>query len=253
MNLREETIDKLKKHALWATKGLGQNFLVSEKALKTIVDAAEITPGEQILEIGPGLGTLTEALTQEGAKVKAIEMDTKFTQALHGFDVEFMDGLKYDPSKLGPYKLIANIPYYITSPLINHYLKDQENKPTHIVLLIQKEVAQKICSEKSSVLSLNIKVYGDPEIMGTVPASAFYPSPKVDSAILRIKVTDPRISCDPNAFYRIVKMAFSSPRKMLRNNLKTLLKDKEYPVDLNRRAETLSIEEFEALTLACNE
>lgn len=257
MNLKEETLALLKKHGLAAKKSLGQNFLISETALEQIVGAAELTKDDFVLEIGPGLGTLTKELVENAGKVLSLEMDTSLKNVLAPYNVNYIDALKFDPSELPKnFKLVANIPYYITSPILNHFIKDQfiQNSatPQTVVLLMQREVAEKIVNEKrDSVLSLNIKVFGEPEIIAHVKADCFYPAPKVDSSILKINIFEkPKVSIENlNKFFKTIKIGFSSPRKKLSNNLKPFKIDQTMTeIDLNRRAETLSIGEWVELS-----
>lgn len=275
----------LKLHGAHAKKSLGQNFLVDKDALHKIVEAGDIKPDDQVLEIGPGLGTLTNEILKKTSHLISLEMDAEIIpilsvnmQNLHTEDelknwqLINTDALKFDidNSHLKPgYKIIANIPYFITSPLLRNFLKDQylqasENNisteqtivPSIIVFLIQKEVAEKITDKKKeSVLGLNIKVFGSPEIIATVPASSFHPAPKVDSAILKITVFDkPKIDpskIDLDKFFKIIEHGFSSPRKKLRNNLpeEVLIKAGINP---NLRAEKLTIEDWGKITSVKN-
>ncbi len=262
----------LKTHSAFAKKALGQNFLVDRQSLDQIVEAGNIHAEDQILEIGPGLGVLTHEILKLTPNLTSLEVDPQMIRVvstnmanlhrpeeLSHWQLIQTDALKYDidSSHLKPnYKLIANIPYFITSPLLRHFLKDQYLKnseiiPSVIVFLIQKEVAEKITDrKKESVLGLNIKVFGQPEIIATVPAASFHPAPKVDSAILRITVHDkPKVDLtkiDINHFFELIEKGFKSPRKKLRNNLpeELLLKAN---IDPNLRAEKLTIEDWERL------
>lgn len=276
----------LKQYKTHAKKSLGQNFLIDKDALNKIITAGNIQPNDQILEIGPGLGTLTSEILKKTPHLTSLEIDSTMIpilktniQNLHTeeelkhWQLINTDALKFDidNSHLKPgYKIIANIPYFITSPLLRHFLKDQymralENNmateqtimPSIIVFLIQKEVAEKITDKKKeSVLGLNIKVFGSPEIIATVQAASFYPSPKVDSAILKITVFDkPKIDTkkiDLNEFFKIIERGFSSPRKKLRNNLPEELL-KKAGVDVNLRAEKLAIQDWAKITLTSND
>lgn len=262
----------LKLHGTYAKKSLGQNFLIDKDALNKIIAAGNIKPDDQVLEIGPGLGTLTSEILKKTPHLISLEIDTAMIpilktniqnlhakNALQSWQLINTDALKFDIDssdlKQG-FKLIANIPYYITSPLLRHFLKDQYLKnskiiPSVIVFLIQKEVAEKITDKKKeSVLGLNIKVFGSPEIIATVPASSFHPAPKVDSAILKITVFEkPKVDpskIDLNKFFKIIERGFSSPRKKLRNNLPEELL-KKAGVDGNLRAEKLTIEDWESV------
>lgn len=264
MNLRQETEQLLTKHGVWLKKALGQNFLVNEESLQTILDAADIQPNEAVLEIGPGSGVLTRELLKLTPNVTAVEKDTTLKKIHQGLPVIYGDGLQFNPDQIkGPYKLVANIPYYITSPLINHYLKDQfmrkdgkAHPPTIIILLIQKEVAEKITHPtKNSYLSLNIKNFGSAQIIAEVPRKHFMPAPKVDSAIIRIDVKpNPLLQdIDLKKYFSIIGQGFSTPRKKLSNNLKGAMKmvgltkeelTQKSGVDLNLRPEDIQIEDW---------
>lgn len=282
---KDELIKYLKENHLWTNKSLGQNFLVDNDALKKIVDAGDIKPTDTILEIGPGLGILTEELAKRAKKVVAIELDKKLAGLLESRIADHVSGGKVqiiqgdvlntpDTQYLirnTSYKLIANIPYYITSKILEKFLT-VENKPELIVLLVQKEVAERICARPGamSVLSVSVQVYGEPEIIDIVPASSFFPEPKVDSAILRIKIgrdnhrflsqidTDKTGKVSEKDFFRTVKIGFAARRKTLLNNLSAgfrLDKDtvlnilKTVELNENVRAQELSIEQWEALAL----
>lgn len=264
MNLKEQTNQLLKKHGLWLQKALGQNFLIDEGSLQAIVNAANLQPSDTVLEIGPGSGVLTRELLKQTPNVVAVEKDTRLKAVLKDLPVTYGDGLKFNPDELpGPYKLIANIPYYITSPLINHYLKDQflrkdgkPNPPTLIVLLIQKEVAEKITDpNKNSYLSLNIRSFGEPSIVAEVPRKHFLPAPKVDSAIIKIEVKpNPLLQdIDLKKYFSIIGQGFGSPRKKVGNNLKGAMKlaglskddlAQKTGIDLSQRPEDLQIEDW---------
>ncbi|MBU0668424.1 ribosomal RNA small subunit methyltransferase A, partial [Patescibacteria group bacterium] len=187
---KEELLTLLKKEKLWTQKNLGQNFLINPAILDEILNAANLTNEDYIIEVGPGLGILTDKLLKQAAKVHCIELDPKLIPYLRrtfghntGFELEEGTALKANlPDH--PYKLVANIPYYITSPLLRHFLnpKDPSQKrPELIVLLVQKEVAQKICAGENdqSILSLNVQIFGKPEIIATVGPANFFPAPKV--------------------------------------------------------------------------
>ena len=264
----------LKLHESHAKKSLGQNFLVDRDTLERIVEAGDIHKEDEVLEIGPGLGVLTDEILKKTKNLTSLEMDRdiipilttnmrnlRTAEELRNWKLLNADALKFDIDSSGlkaGYKLIANIPYYITSPLLRHFLKDQYLKhskviPSIIVFLIQKEVADKITNKKKeSVIGLNIKVFGEPEIIGMVPANSFYPAPKVDSAIIKIIVFDkPKIDItkiDINKFFSLIEAGFSSPRKKLRNNLPEELL-KKAGIDLNLRAEKLIIEDWISLAV----
>ncbi len=260
----------LKQNGLWATKRLGQNFLEDAGALQQIAEVAEIGRSDVVLEVGPGLGSLTRYLCLQARQVIAVELDPGFTRVLHNLlkpysNVRLIEGdiLALSPAALqlpDGYIVAANIPYNITSALLRHLLSNQP-MPRRIVLTVQKEVAERICSQppKMSLLSLSVQVYGEPSIAARIPAAAFFPVPKVDSAVIRIEVLpSPRIPRDLlPAFFELIKAGFSQKRKMLRNALSAgtgipaagagrLLT--EAGIDPHRRAETLSLQEWGSLS-----
>lgn len=271
-NLQQKTIQKLKAHNLYAKKNLGQNFLISQKALDQIIQASNPQPKEQVLEIGPGTGNLTELLLATGCDLSVIEKDSDMIpildslQSKHPFKLINQDALQVSPAEINlkpNYKIIANLPYYITSPLINKFLKDsfikQNPIPKSLTLMIQLEVAEKICDQnKLNVLRANVISFGEPKIVAKVPASKFLPAPKVDSAIIHIEVSPtPKVNCDLHKYFQVLHASFSSRRKTLKNNLKSLAKawkfdltelSQQTQVDLSKRAEALSLKDFEKIT-----
>ena len=259
----------LKRYDLRAHKALGQNFLQDPLALEKIVSAAEIQPGDTVLEIGPGLGSLTRYLAVSAREVVAVELDQKLLPPLKDVLVPYPnvrlihgDILKLSPKALIPdqkYVAVANIPYYITSAIIRHLLEN-EPQPRRIVFTIQKEVAQRICAGPGdmSLLALSVQVYGKPHIAAHIPAEAFFPAPIVDSAVLVVDIYPaPLIEEDMlDSFFRLIKAGFSQKRKMLRNSLASGLHISPAQavdlltragVDPERRAESLSIEEWQTL------
>lgn len=281
---RDQLIQYLKQHGLWAKKSLGQNFLVDREALDKIVEAAEITPEDTVLEIGPGLGTLTEELVQRAGKVIAIEKDDYLSKLLAtekritakgNIEIINADALEFEPNSYKPqrgpsipglsansYKLVANIPYYITSKILEKFLSS-DNRPSTIVLLVQKEVAERICAKAGGlfVLAVSVKYYGEPEMIGIVKRDSFYPSPNVDSAILRIRIKPRGLgapegtqnSAKEKEFFKMVKTGFQARRKTLYNNLKSgthlggeeiesLLR--EIGMNKNTRAQELTIDQW---------
>jgi len=256
----------LRKFNLQPSKGLGQNFLQDQSALQKIIEAAEIEPTDSVLEIGPGLGSLTRYLALSARSVTAVELDRKLFPALESVltpykNIRLVQGdiLKLSSAALMDkpgYIVVANIPYYITSAVIRHLLED-EVPPRRVVLTVQKEVAERICAEtgKMNLLALSVQVYGKPSITAFIPAEAFYPPPKVDSAVLRIEVQTqsflPTNRLD--AFFILIKAGFSQKRKTLRNSLSGGLRVSQIEsekmlsgagIDPGRRAETLSLEEW---------
>lgn len=263
----------LKSHNLWTKKKFGQNFLINRNTLDKIVEAANLLPTDLVIEIGPGLGVLTEELAKTAKKVITIEKDRDLIPILKeklknykNVEIINQDALRFELPKT-PYKIVANIPYYITSPLINYFLKDRYmiyertmtcpcnvNFPSSITLITQKEVAQKICAKppKLNILALNIQTFSKPEILNYVKKESFYPKPKVESAILKITpYKKPKVSCNLEDFFKLIHLGFAKKRKKIYNSLhpeidKEILKKAN--IDPNRRAETLSIEEWERLT-----
>lgn len=262
----------MRKHGLAAKKSLGQNFLLDAAALEKVVSAAEIPAGATVLEIGPGLGSLTRYLARAAANVVAVELDAGLIPALQEVlageeNVRILHGdiLQQDMSALvnAPgYLVVANIPYYITSAVIRHLL-EAPVRPSRLVLTMQKEVADRICARPGdlSLLALSVQVYGDPRPVARIPAGAFYPPPKVDSTVLRVDLyPQARIPEDQlEDFFRLAKAAFAQKRKTLRNTLSAGL---HWPpekaaqllaaagIDPMRRAETVSLEEWAGLVRA---
>jgi 16S rRNA (adenine1518-N6/adenine1519-N6)-dimethyltransferase len=259
----------LKRFGLRADKSLGQNFLQDSSALEKIARAAEIQAEDSVLEIGPGLGSLTRYLALAAREVVALELDSDLVPPLRAVlkpypNVRVAQGdiLKTDVSELihkKDYLVAANIPYYITSAIMRHLL-ESDPTPRRIVLTIQKEVAERVCATPGdlSLLALSAQVYGKPSIAAVIPASAFHPAPKVDSAILRVDIyPEPLIPRETlPTFFKLTKAGFSQKRKTLRNSLSSGLHIKPQEaeallksanIDPMRRAETLSIEEWKGL------
>ncbi len=246
----------LKKQRIRPFKSRGQNFLIHQGVLRKIVDAAEIHSQDNILEIGPGLGILTLELAKKANQVIAVENDQKLSQLLlkilnneniKNVKIVNEDILNYQ-SKLKNYKLVANPPYYITSPIIRKFLK-AKHLPQLIVLTVQKEIAHRINAQppNMNILAIAVQIYAQAEIISSVPKSCFWPTPKVDSAIIRIKPKKkkqlPHI--DPEKLLALVKTGFSSKRKMLKNNLqikKSVLE--KIKINPKARAENLSINQW---------
>ncbi len=228
----------LRQFNLRPKKSLGQNFLTDEHALNQIVRAADITPDDVVLEIGPGLGSLTCYLSDAARHVIAVEIDRTLLPPLRSVlaarsNVSIVEGdiLKLDPTELlshyltnelPNYKVVANIPYYITSAIIRHLL-EADIKPQSIVLTIQQEVAQRIIAQPDdmNLLAVSVQFYGVPRIVQRIPAGAFYPAPDVDSAVVRIDLPDqPRVTVkDVDWFFKVAKAGFGQKRKQLHNSL----------------------------------
>jgi len=258
----------LQRYGLRPKKGLGQNFMVDRSAIERVAAAADLSPADSVLEIGPGVGTLTGRLLELAGAVVAVELDPQMVRILGEqfagqprLRVLAGDILEIDPATLfeQPYKVVANVPYYITSAIMRHLL-EACLRPTVLVLTLQKEVAQRIVArDRMSLLAVSVQFYGRPRIAGAIPAGAFYPPPKVDSAILRVDVyPEPAVAvADRDAFFRTVKAGFSAPRKQLRNALANGLRRPAEEMDAalraagieaSRRAETLALEEWGRLT-----
>ena len=247
-----------------AKKSLGQNFLFDPAILGRIIEAASIGPDDTIVEIGPGPGRLTTLLSKVAKKVLAIELDSdlykKLQDELAGREnVELVlgDALKYRYDDLGSFKVVANIPYYITTPIIFSLLAARDNLVS-MTLTIQKEVAQRIVANPGTkdygVLSLAVQYHADPEIKFIIPAGAFRPVPKVDSAVIHIHIrkTPKVIVADEALLFKIIRAGFSQRRKTLSNALKPLMPDIkdvliDTGIDPGRRGETLSMDEFAIL------
>ena len=261
----------VKQYGLRPSKGLGQNFLQDDRALQNIVACADIALVDDVLEIGPGLGNLTRYLALAAHSVTAVELDKLLFPALKNVvapyqNVRLVQGdiLSLDPASLmksTDYLVVANIPYYITSAIIRHLLENGRH-PRRLVLTVQEDVAERICAKpgKMSLLSLSVQVYGTPAIVAYIPAEAFYPAPKVDSAVLRVEILpEPVIPAQLlDTFFTLIKAGFSQKRKTLRNSISGGLgiapagAEKMLAaagLDPIRRAETLSLEEWNRL---CN-
>ncbi|HWB33823.1 MAG TPA: 16S rRNA (adenine(1518)-N(6)/adenine(1519)-N(6))-dimethyltransferase RsmA [Candidatus Paceibacterota bacterium] len=242
-------------------KSLGQHFLNSPHYLSLIADTAQIVPGEYVLEIGPGEGALTQELLARGARVVAVEKDhrlmpilaEKFGRQIEEGRLSLIEGdvLEKNIEIMEPYKLVANIPYYVTGAILEKFLS-HEHVPTSAVLLVQKEVAERIAREKKeSILSLSVKAYGNPTYIKTVPAGAFSPPPQVDSAILSIQHISRSNFADAEQekkFFDLLHAGFAHKRKLLVRNLETVLGDKAAGalagagIAANARAEDVPLE-----------
>ncbi len=252
-----------------AKKSLGQNFLKDPYYLEKIADKAGIISSDLVLEIGPGLGHLTRVLATRAGKLLALELDERLIPLLRkefaeqrNVEIIHADALEYPYAALhGKWKVVANLPYYISTPIIQKLLIHRDRFDT-LTLMLQKEVADRIASppggKEYGYLSVLVQLYAEPSIEFTVPAGAFTPKPEVDSSVITLALRDsPAVSPrDEGSFLRVVKAAFSQRRKTLRNSLKQLEASREKMdavldktgIDLGRRAETLSVEEFARLT-----
>ncbi len=275
--LLAQTKRLLREAGLRARKGLGQHYLIDGGVLKLILSAAELAPDDIVIEVGPGLGVLTRELVKKAGWVVAIELDDKLAALLketladfNNFTIVNEDVLKVDPAALleelkeklpssmtNPlsYKVVANLPYYITSPVLRHFLEARV-KPKAMVVMVQKEVAKAIVAEPGdmSILSVSVQLYGKPRIMGNVPGRSFYPAPKVDSVILRIDLySKPAVDAETESFFKLVRAGFAAARKQIANSLAqglglpkadVLAMLEKASIDSQRRAETLTLEEW---------
>ena len=264
---REVTTHILKAFGLRVSKKLGQNFLIDARIVQGIVDAAEVKPGDRVLEIGPGIGTLTQGLAEAGADVTAVELDKKLPtvlkETLKAYDnVRIVPGdiLKVNiPEIMGeaPFKVAANLPYYITTPILMALL-ERHLPITHMVTMVQKEVAERMTAKPGSriygALSVAVQYYTEPEIVLDVPPRSFIPAPEVMSVVVSCRVRkEPAVAVrDEKLFFRVVKAAFGQRRKTLMNALKgggfqkEAVRDalEKSGIDPTRRGETLTLEEF---------
>ncbi len=271
MNDRE----RLTRHGIRPKKSLGQNFLHDPYALEKIVAAAELTPETTVLEIGAGTGNLTRLLARAARRVVAVELDDRLIPLLAD---EFADQphvrivhgdiLELETRALVgdvPYTVVANLPYYITSAVLRRLLA-QPLRPQRLVLTVQKEVAERITARPNamSILAVSVQFYGHAEVVARLKSGAFWPRPDVESAVVRVDVfSSPRVNVpDEKLFFRVVRIGFSQKRKQLRNTLSAGLQISKADADAlllqndiapQRRAETLSVEEWAALTRAVDE
>lgn len=260
----------LKAFNLKASKRFGQNFLIDAGVVAGIVDAAEIKDGDRVLEIGPGIGTLSQGLLEAGAHVTAVEIDKKLPAVLaetlkgyENFTLAQGDILKTNLRELmgdEPFKVVANLPYYITTPIILMLL-EAKLPITHIVAMVQQEVAERMTASAGGrdygALSVAVQYFTEPEIVMPVPPKSFLPPPEVNSAVIACRVREiPPVKTDEKTFFRVVRTSFGQRRKTLLNSLKALGLEKEKLVkafeeahiDPSRRGETLSLQEFANLT-----
>lgn len=258
-------------------KRLGQHFLTNENVVECILDTAELSKDDTVIEVGPGLGILTTRIAKLVSDVIAVELDSKLvsllsecTTAFPNIKVVHGDILKITPQKLlryrlkpteflGGYKVVANLPYYITNPILYHFLTSSQ-KPSLMVLMVQKEVGEAMVAMpgKMSFLSVSTQLYSKPRIIRHVPAEDFYPVPKVDSVVLRLDVYQTSLIdiCNIEDFFYIVHCGFRAPRKQIHNSLALALEIppgriqillKKASIDPKRRPETLSLQEWKQL------
>lgn len=265
------TRELVEKYQFRFTKSLGQNFLVDQNIVRDIVKGAEVSKEDYVIEIGPGVGTLTRELLKEAASVTAIELDDKLLPILkeelkeyENFHLIHGDATKVQLDAVYPgkeIKLVANLPYYVTTPIITKILNDKVAFSS-LTIMIQKEVAERMDAVPGTKdygsLSVLVQYYCDTKIVRSVPPEAFMPRPKVDSTVIRLtKLEKPRAHVEDEAlFFKIVRMVFTMRRKTLSNNLKSLGYTREFieevleaaGIDLKARGETLSVEKFAELS-----
>jgi 16S rRNA (adenine1518-N6/adenine1519-N6)-dimethyltransferase len=254
----------LKQYQARPSKRFGQNFLADRGIVRKIVEAAEITGKDTVLEIGPGTGELTREIVKAAGKVIAVEKDPRMVQILKGSlrdvvnlkivqgDIRRLDirecGIKEDD-----YKAVGNLPFYLTAPVIRRFL-ESEKPPSSMTLVVQKEVGQRICQKppRMNLLSVSVQVYAEAKIIFYISKKSFWPQPEVDAALIKITPKDVPIG-DTDLFFKIVKAGFSQPRKQLINNLSKGLKiDKrkvaewleKNNIQSSQRAETLNIRDW---------
>jgi 16S rRNA (adenine1518-N6/adenine1519-N6)-dimethyltransferase len=256
----------LEKYQARPSKKLGQNFLIDKRAIRKFIEACDLEAKDILLEIGPGVGTLTQEIAKEVEKVIAVEKDPKLVRILNNeLRMENIKIIQGDIRKIESWdleigsKVVGNLPFYLTAPVIRKFL-ETGNQPKEMILMVQKEVGQRICAKppKMSILAVSVQFYAQPKIVSFISKNSFWPSPKVDSAIIKIipKKKRSRTVLD-QLFFRVVKAGFSHPRKQLINNLSEGLKiDKEKVrkwllengIQPERRAETLTIQNWINLT-----
>ncbi len=292
----------LRQYHLHPSKRLGQNFLIDRKVLYKIIGASDLSENDIVVEVGPGLGILTIELARRVKKVVAVEKDKKMIAVLkeileenkirnveivqgdilklipnnqtrkqkkypttnsQKLDIETWDFFRNSELRIGHYKVIANIPYYLTSPLIRKFL-ELKNPPQAMTLMIQKEVAQRICAcpPRMTLLSVAVQFYAEPKIISYVSKKSFWPQPKVDSAIIKILPhacpQNDKMTKFRDDFFKVVRAGFSHPRKQLANNLSTELKIDRQKIENfleriqlkpTRRAEELTVDNWRILTV----
>ena len=274
----------LDRYGIAPKQSLGQNFLYDEGLLARIAAAAELSPDDAVLEIGPGLGALTRQLAQAAGRVVAVELDDRLLPVLRYelepfANVEIVHGdiLSFDPASQfdGPFVVVANVPYYITGAILRRLLEEKP-RPRRMVMTVQREVADRLTARPPdmSLLAVSVQYYGSVKLAGAVKAGAFWPRPEVDSAVIRVDVDERFLSEGERSagfltgrgeeekgrrgeeeFFRVVRAGFSEKRKQLKNNLRRLgLTDEAIAaaleaagVDGRRRAETLNVGEWQQL------
>ena len=267
----------LDRYGIAPKQSLGQNFLYDEGLLARIVAAAELSPADAALEVGPGLGALTRQLARAAGRVVAVELDDRLlpilryelepfanVEIVHGDILTFDVGAHFD----GPFVVVANVPYYITGAILRRLLEGRP-RPKRMVMTVQREVADRLTAKppRMSLLAVSVQYYGSVRLVGAVKAGAFWPRPEVDSAVVRIDVDEGHLGRgegekggkgEEEMFFRVVRAGFGEKRKQLKNNLRRLGVSDEViaaaldaaSIDGRRRAETLEVGEWEALVAA---
>jgi 16S rRNA (adenine1518-N6/adenine1519-N6)-dimethyltransferase len=263
----------LDRFGLRPQKGFGQSFLREERFLDRIVAASDLSPEDLVVEVGPGLGGLTRRLAAAAGEVIAVEIDRGIVSALETILADDpnrakihlveADVLKLDPAELTggrPYKIVANLPYYVTSPILRRFLETTEHRPRLLVVMVQREVAERMLARPGdmNLLAVMAQYYGRPRVVTLVPAQAFYPTPKVDSAVVRIDVHErPPIDVDREKLFRVVHAGFAQPRKQLHNALSQQLwlqpgvgpdVMRAAGVEPTRRPQTITLQEWGEIT-----
>lgn len=263
--------DILSTHDINPKKSLGQNFLFDPHILRRIVDAVEVTREDDVLEVGPGLGSLTAALAEQAGRVVAVELDERLipivrlalapyrnVELIHGDILDFRPADHFATSE--SYKVVANVPYYITGAIMQHLLSASV-RPSMVGMTIQKDVAERITAEpgQMSILAVSVQFFGRPRIAFNLAAGSFWPAPKIDSSFLIIDGSERPAGAaqiaDERLFFRIVRAGFSQKRKQLHNNLRQIEGEKETVqawlkragIDSRRRPQTLAVEEWMSL------
>jgi len=261
---RDKLEEFLKKYQLAPKKQFGQNFLIDASVLDAILSASDLDADDAVVEIGPGPGALTQRLVQAAKRVTAVELDPDMVAALRlscadadNLDIQHVDVRTFElPTE--KYKLIANIPYYLTSPILRKFFAETDRRPQRAVLLIQKEVAEKIVADKGSVLAWQVRIFGEAAIVRIVPKDSFLPTPKVASAVIQIKLRpEPLIpNEDIEIFFKMLHIGFRAPRKKIGGSLIAglpIAKDEtrklleQSGVNTDQRPEDLSLDDWLAL------
>jgi len=277
----KKLIELCQKYRIIPSKKYGQNFLISKKVVDEIIEKSDLKKTDTVVEVGPGFGVLTFAMAEKVKKVIAFEIEKK----LEGYweenkleNVEIIWGnvlnkmeeliLSTGRQELKNYRVVANLPYQITSNLIRKFL-EAKNPPSEMVLMVQKEVGERICAKPAcpsvagkrrrgqmSLLAVSVQYYSEPKILFNVSRNKFFPSPKVDSVVIKLKIDKTEKNINDKDFFQVVKIGFASKRKMLIKNLKVLEKDKaklenifeKVGLDKKVRAQELSVEQWVELT-----